>query len=57
MKRQTQTKLFDSVLIKEAIKASFVKLNPRILIHNPVMFTRRGRYSPICSLYVSGIAG
>ena len=39
MKRQTQTKLFDSALVKEAIKASFTKLNPRILIHNPVMFT------------------
>jgi potassium-transporting ATPase ATP-binding subunit len=39
MKRQTQTKLYDKTLLSEAIKASFIKLNPRILIHNPVMFT------------------
>jgi K+-transporting ATPase ATPase B chain len=32
-------KLFESSLVKEALKQSFVKLNPRILIHNPVMFT------------------
>ncbi len=39
MKRQRQTKLFDRTLVNEALKASFIKLNPRILIHNPVMFT------------------
>ncbi len=39
MKRQRQTKLFDRTLVNEAIKQSFIKLNPRILIHNPVMFT------------------
>ena len=32
-------KLFEPSLVKEALKQSFVKLNPRILIHNPVMFT------------------
>lgn len=32
-------KLFDKVLVKEALKQSFVKLNPGILFRNPVMFT------------------
>src|SRR5205085_2870319 len=39
MKRQRQTKLFDKALVNEAIKQSFIKLNPRILFRNPVMFT------------------
>jgi len=39
MKRQRQIKLFDKTLVKEAVKQSFIKLNPRVLIHNPVMFT------------------
>jgi potassium-transporting ATPase ATP-binding subunit len=39
MKRNTSNKLFESSLVKEALKQSFVKLNPKILIHNPVMFT------------------
>ncbi|HEX4374864.1 MAG TPA: potassium-transporting ATPase subunit KdpB [Puia sp.] len=34
-----ENKLFEGSLVKEALKQSFVKLNPRILIHNPVMFT------------------
>jgi K+-transporting ATPase ATPase B chain len=32
-------KLFESALVKEALKQSFVKLNPKILFRNPVMFT------------------
>ncbi len=32
-------KLFQAALIKEALKQSFVKLNPRIMARNPVMFT------------------
>ena len=39
MKSDRQNKLFEPSLMKEAFKQSFVKLNPRILIHNPVMFT------------------
>ena len=31
--------LFESRLVNEAIKHSFRKLNPRLLIKNPVMFT------------------
>jgi K+-transporting ATPase ATPase B chain len=31
--------LFTGALVKEAFKQSFVKLNPRILFRNPVMFT------------------
>ena len=39
MKRKRQTKLFDKALVIEAIKQSFIKLNPRIMFRNPVMFT------------------
>ncbi len=39
MKRQRNLKLFNSKLVKEAIAASFLKLNPRELMKNPVMFT------------------
>nr|MBP6648392.1 potassium-transporting ATPase subunit KdpB [Bacteroidia bacterium] len=39
MKRKSQTQLFDKTLVVEAIKQSFVKLNPRIMFRNPVMFT------------------
>src|SRR5579862_7362662 len=38
-KHKRENKLFEGSLVKEALKQSFVKLNPRILIHNPVMFT------------------
>lgn len=33
------TKLFESALIKEALKQSFRKLDPRSMFRNPVMFT------------------
>jgi K+-transporting ATPase ATPase B chain len=39
MKRQRKTPLFQRDLVKEALKQSFVKLDPRILYRNPVMFT------------------
>jgi len=39
MKRQRKTPLFQGDLVKEALKQSFVKLDPRILYHNPIMFT------------------
>jgi K+-transporting ATPase ATPase B chain len=32
-------KLFEPALVKQALKQSFVKLNPTILFRNPVMFT------------------
>ncbi len=32
-------KLFEPTLVKEALKQSFVKLNPRSMFRNPVMFT------------------
>ncbi len=35
----TSNKLFESKLVKEALKQSFSKLNPRIMFRNPVMFT------------------
>ena len=32
-------KLFPKDLVMESLKQSFVKLNPRLMIKNPVMFT------------------
>ncbi|WP_116788668.1 potassium-transporting ATPase subunit KdpB [Flavobacterium psychrotrophum] len=31
--------LFQKALVKDALKESFVKLNPKTLVHNPIMFT------------------
>ncbi len=39
MKRQKNKSLFQKELVGEAIKQSFVKLDPRIMFRNPVMFT------------------
>lgn len=39
MKRIRNTKLFEPALVKEALKQSFTKLDPRLMVHNPVMFT------------------
>lgn len=38
-KHKKSNKLFEPSLVKEALKQSFVKLNPAILVRNPVMFT------------------
>jgi len=38
-KRQRKTPLFQKELVKEALVQSFVKLNPRTMFRNPVMFT------------------
>lgn len=38
-KRKRDIKLSDPALVNSAIKQSFVKLNPRLMIKNPVMFT------------------
>jgi potassium-transporting ATPase ATP-binding subunit len=39
MAKRQSNKLFESSLVKEALWQSFVKLNPRIMLRNPVMFT------------------
>ncbi|WP_231460191.1 potassium-transporting ATPase subunit KdpB [Pedobacter sp. Leaf132] len=36
---ESNTKLFDSALVQTAIKQSFIKLDPRVMVRNPVMFT------------------
>ena len=36
---KTNNKLFESSLVKEALKQSFIKLNPVKMFRNPVMFT------------------
>jgi K+-transporting ATPase ATPase B chain len=38
-KRNREIKLFEPALVNTAIKQSFVKLSPRLMIKNPVMFT------------------
>lgn len=35
----SNTSLFQKELVQEALKQSFVKLNPKTMFHNPVMFT------------------
>ncbi len=39
MSKNPSNKLFEASLVKEALKQSFIKLNPRIMFRNPVMFT------------------
>ncbi|HEU4555349.1 MAG TPA: potassium-transporting ATPase subunit KdpB [Chitinophaga sp.] len=39
MKRNKDNRLFPAALMKESLRQSFVKLNPRLMIKNPVMFT------------------
>lgn len=39
MAKKQSNKLFETSLVKEALKQSFVKLNPGIMLRNPVMFT------------------
>ncbi len=39
MKRNKDNRLFPAELVKESLRQSFVKLNPRLMIKNPVMFT------------------
>src|SRR6187402_3290879 len=38
-KRKRYIKLFDPELVGVSLKQSFIKLNPRLMIKNPVMFT------------------
>src|SRR4051795_12225816 len=38
-KHKRETKLFDPALVREAVKQSFIKLNPVLMFRNPVMFT------------------
>lgn len=38
MKHQSN-KLFEPAQVRTALKESFIKLDPRVMIHNPVMFT------------------
>ncbi len=49
-KRIRQNKLFESSLVKEALKQSFIKLKPGVMIHNPVMFTVE-----ICTVFMLGV--
>lgn len=37
--KTNESKLFPAGLVKESLRQSFVKLNPRLLVRNPVMFT------------------
>ncbi len=37
--KSTQNTLFQGDQVKSALRESFIKLDPRILVRNPVMFT------------------
>lgn len=39
MAKKQKTRLFEPALVKEAVKQSFIKLNPAVMLKNPVMFT------------------
>jgi len=39
MSTEKSNKLFEPTLVREALKQSIVKLNPKIMLRNPVMFT------------------
>jgi len=39
MKKNKNTSLFNGQLMKTALRQSFIKLRPKIMFHNPVMFT------------------
>lgn len=39
MKKSKNISLFEGALVKEAIKHAFIKLSPKIMFRNPVMFT------------------
>src|ERR1700740_974419 len=39
MKTEKNKSLFQKELVLEALKQSFIKLNPKLMIKNPVMFT------------------
>ncbi len=39
MKRNRNNSLFDPVLLRRSLRASFTKLDPRQMIKNPIMFT------------------
>ena len=39
MKSESSQQLFNAGIVKEALKESFIKLNPTKMIKNPVMFT------------------
>jgi K+-transporting ATPase ATPase B chain len=38
-KHKRTIRLFEPALVGSAVKHSFVKLNPRLMVKNPVMFT------------------
>src|SRR6195952_3055356 len=38
-KSSEKNKLFEPALVNEALKQSFIKLSPKIMVRNPVMFT------------------
>lgn len=39
MKRNRNNSLFDRTLLRRSLRASFIKLDPRTMIKNPIMFT------------------
>ncbi|MEO5996592.1 MAG: potassium-transporting ATPase subunit KdpB [Chitinophagaceae bacterium] len=39
MSKSEKNKLFEPALVNEALKQSFIKLSPKIMVRNPVMFT------------------
>ena len=47
MKDKKSASLFQKEQVMESLKQSFVKLNPRVMIKNPIMFTDAGSLHPL----------
>ena len=52
MKENTSASLFPKEQVIESLKQSFVKLNPKVMIKNPIMFTVE--VSTVIMLLVTG---
>ena len=39
MKRNRNNSLFDRTLLRQSLRASFQKLDPRKMVKNPIMYT------------------
>ena len=56
MKNTQNIKLFEPTLVNIAIRQSFIKLNPAVMIKNPVMFCVEVESSRLEKKLVSGLA-
>jgi K+-transporting ATPase ATPase B chain len=56
MSSKTQSKLFDKAIVRTAVRESFLKLDPRIQVKNPVMFVVLSGAVLVTALLVRDVA-